>query len=105
MDTKKIIEEVKYRFKHQENKLYLKEKYSNSLVFTNQSGLWTADTNFLSFLSSLKFNSTLETIVIEDNYSKPILVNVDEIYHEAFRVYQQVMNEWLTEYKESENNR
>lgn len=101
MDSLNLIQEVKARFKHQESKIYLEEKYQNSLSFANQGGLWTASIELLTFLRT----STTDTVVILDNYNNPVRVEVAELRDAVEQVYEEVMSQWHTEYTELQKNR
>lgn len=100
MNTEKLIREAKARFKHQEAKIYLQEKYSNRLEFASQGGSWTATPELISFLTCFS-----DHVVLVDNYNNPVKVSVDELLTEAKILYQSVMEEWLAEFKELSNLR
>lgn len=100
MDTQKLITEAKARFKHHENKIYLQEKYGNSLTIVSQGGMWTITPEFLGFLAS-----SPETVILKDNYGNPIRVETKKLYSEAVQIYNTTMEAWLQEYNNLKNLR
>ena len=103
MNTTQLIADAKARFKHQENKIYLKEKYTAKLQFASQGGMWTANQGLISFLTTLANNNT--TAVIQDNFENPILIEIKSLLHEALTRYDETMKEWYIEHKELIKNR
>lgn len=103
MDTKQLVAEMKARFAHNSAKHYLTEKYSSKLLVADQGGLWKADKETILFL----YNSHLiqTEIVLVDTYGNPVKVNSLNLYNKLFEVYNTVMDEWYSEYKELENKR
>lgn len=101
MDTKKLIQEAKARFKHQEAKVYLQEKYQPRLLLTNQGGMWNVTPNFLSVLRT---NPNQEDILM-DSFNKPIKVKIADLLSESENLYRVVMNEWYEEFVELQNHR
>lgn len=101
MDTNALIREARARFQHQESKQYLKEKYLGKLRFTAQGGLWTASVELISFLRT----TTQETIVLLDEYQKPIKVKSRPLLLEAEQIYTDVMSEWYDEYENLKSRR
>jgi hypothetical protein len=100
VDTKTLITQAKARFKHQEAKLYLKEKYSNRLTLVSQNGLWSVTPEFLATL-----RSSPETVVLIDQYDNPVKVDTYELLAVAEELYNTVMNSWLQEWSELEKTR
>jgi hypothetical protein len=92
MNTEQLVNEVRIRFKHQEAKLYLQEKYTSYLIFTLQGGSWTATPELISFLR----NSKPKTILV-DNFKNPIEVDTKLLLEKMENVYDSVMQEWYTE--------
>ncbi len=101
MDTKTLISEAKARFNHNSAKAYLKEKYDAKLLVAEQGGLWKADQQTITFLAT----STNDKIVVMDTFDNPVLVNRYELLNKLQKVYNDVMLEWYTEWKELENKR
>ena len=101
MDTKTLISEAKARFNHNSAKAYLKEKYDAKLLVAEQGGLWKADQQTITFLAT----STNDKIVVMDTFDNPVLVNRYELLNRLQKVYNDVMLEWYTEWKELENKR
>ena len=101
MDTQSLIAEAKARFAHNSSLHYLKEKFSNKLLVADQGGLWKADTHTIAFLNSL----TSEKVVLLDVYEYPVEVNRVELIAKLFSVYETIMNEWYSEWKELESKR
>ena len=71
MDTKTLITEAKARFAHNSAKDYLKEKYNAKLLVAEQGGLWRADQETISFLTSF----LNEEVVLMDTFDNPVKVN------------------------------
>lgn len=100
MNTQKLIQEAKARFKHHENKLYLQEKYKSKLTFTSQGGMWTVTKDFLAFLSSASHN-----VIIQDDFGNPVQVDTQQLLEESWAVYNTAMSEWHQEYTALQNLR
>lgn len=94
MDTKTLILEARARFKHQESKLYLTEKYQSQLTFASQGGMWTITPNLISFLRSSE-----ESIVLIDNFNTPIKVDTKSLLSECEQIYRDVTETWLKEFE------
>lgn len=101
MDTKILIAEAKARFNHNSAKAYLKEKYDAKLLVAEQGGLWKADQQTISFLEA--FNVT--KLVMMDTFDNPVEVNRDDLLDKLTKMYNSVMYEWYTEWKELESKR
>lgn len=101
MDTKTLIAEAKARFIHNSAKHYLAEKYNAKLIVADQGGLWKADQQTITFLSS--FLNT--EIVLIDTFDNPVRVNRQELMDKLCEVYKNVMDEWYDEWKELESKR
>ena len=70
MDTKTLVAEAKARFAHNSAKAYLKEKYEAKLLVAEQGGLWKADQQTITFLSSF----LNKEIVLIDTFDNPVRV-------------------------------
>jgi len=101
MDVKSLLTEAKARFQHNSAKEYLKQKYRDKTLLAEQGGLWRADKETISFLNSF----TCERIIIVDTYNNPVEVNRIELLEKLTTIYQTVMSEYLTEWKELEAKR
>ena len=102
MDTQRLIQESRARFKHNESKLYLTEKYTAQLTFAHGGGLWTATPELIGYLSSLDSD---QSVVILDNYGNPVSVVSSELHTVMSNTYNTVMNEWFLEYSELKRQR
>jgi hypothetical protein len=102
MDTKTLISQAKARFAHNSAKEYLVEKYSSKLLIAEQGGLWRADQETITFLSS---GLTLDEIVLIDTFNNPVKVNRLDLLSKLQQTYVSVMEEWYNEWKELENKR
>ena len=94
MDTENIVEYVKTRFDHFENKKILREKYHAKLLFAFSEGMWKASPELISLLNVYK---TEEQIVLEDEYENPIKINPSELLELVKQHHQEIMNHWLNE--------
>jgi hypothetical protein len=101
MDTTILISEAKARFNHNSAKAYLKDKYDSKLIVADQSGLWKADAQTISFLSAMDDNF----IVLMDTFNNPVEVNRDKLLVLLKETYNKVMLEWHKEWKELESKR
>ena len=101
MDTKTLLAESKARFNHNSAKSYLKEKYSSKLLVAEQSGLWKADTQTISFLNSMDVDS----IVLIDTFNNPVQVDREKLLTVLKDTYNTVMTDWYNEWKELESKR
>jgi hypothetical protein len=101
MDTTTLISEAKARFNHNSAKSYLKDKYDSKLIVADQSGLWKADTQTITFLSVMDDNF----IVLMDTFNNPVQVNRDKLLVLLKETYNKVMLEWHKEWKELESKR
>lgn len=100
-DTVDIISEVKSRFDFTQSKIYLKEKYTNTLLIAQQGGMWNITPEFISTLN----NYPEDNIILIDTYDNPIYVNRHELLKVAINTYSTVMNKWLNEFNELKKNR
>jgi hypothetical protein len=94
MDTEKIVEHIKTRFDHYENKKILQEKYHAKLLFAYSEGMWKATPELISLLNVY---SKETEIVIEDEYNNPIKVVPDELLELTKQHHQEIMNLWYNE--------
>ena len=101
MDTKLLISEAKARFNHNSAKAYLKDKYESKLIVAEQGGLWKADAQTISLLSSFM----LLEIVVMDTFGNPVKVNRVELLEKLQDIYATVMEEWYNEWSELEAKR
>lgn len=101
MDTELLISEAKARFAHNSAKAYLKEKYEAKLIIADQNGLWKADTQTITFLSSFQE----EEIVLIDTFNNLVKVNRILLLQKLKELNQSVMNSWYNEFKELEAKR
>lgn len=101
MDTKTLIAEAKARFAHNSAKEYLKEKYEAKLLVAEQGGLWKADLQTITFLSSF----LNKEVVLIDTFNNPVKVDRQELMDKLSEVYYKVMNDWHDEWKELESKR
>jgi hypothetical protein len=101
MDTTSLISEAKARFNHNSAKAYLKDKYDSKLIIADQGGLWRADQQTISFLSSMSD----DFVIIMDTFDNPVQVNRDELLKVLEDTYNLVMLEWHKEWKELESKR
>lgn len=100
MDTKTLIAETKARFKHQEAKIYVQEKYQGRMVLAAQGGFWSVTPEFLSFLAAAP-----DTVIIVDSFDRPVPVNTAELRQSAWELYNRVTQEWLAEWQQLETAR
>jgi hypothetical protein len=102
MDTKTLIVEAKARFNHNSAKAYLKDKYDSKLIVAEQGGLWRADQETISFLSSMSDDNF---VIIMDTFDNPVQVNREELLKVLKDTYTSVMLNWHKEWKELESKR
>ena len=102
MDTKTLITEAKARFNHNTAKAYLKEKYESKLIVADQGGLWRADKQTISFLSSMNEDNF---VILMDTFDNPVQVNREKLLTLLKDTYNTVMLEWHKEWKELEGKR
>jgi hypothetical protein len=101
MDTNTLLTDIKARFNHNSAKAYLTEKYNAKLIVADQGGLWRADLQTISFLSS----SINMYLVIIDTFGNPVKVGRQELLEVLENTYNNVMNEWFNEWQELESKR
>lgn len=102
MDTKTLIAEAKARFAHNSAKAYLKEKYNAKLLVAEQGGLWRADQQTITFLSSC---NNVEQLVVIDTFDNPVKVDRMSLLRKLEDTYVEVMDTWYNEWKELESKR
>jgi hypothetical protein len=102
MDTKTLISEAKARFNHNSAKAYLKDKYDSKLIVAEQGGLWRADQQTISFLSSMSDNNF---VILMDTFDNPVQVNREELLSVLKDTYNTAMLAWYKEWKELESKR
>jgi hypothetical protein len=96
MDTQQLIKDAKSRFGHQEAKIYLREKYSNQLTFVQQSGCWTASPELIAYLKS-----AAQFSILIDNYDNPVKVDTQLLLTDMEKRYNEVAEQWLTEFNQT----
>jgi hypothetical protein len=101
MDTNELINDLKIRFNHNSAKDYLKNKYESKLIVAEQGGLWKATIEIISFLST----NNQEQIVLMDSFNNPVKVDRILLLNKLTNIYNQVTNEWYTEWSELERQR
>ena len=101
MDIKNLISETKARFNHNLAKSYLKEKYQNKLIFTDQGGLWKATPELIAFAS----NHLSTEIILVDAYENPILLDKAQFLSKMIQVYNDAAQEYLNEWNELKKQR
>jgi len=97
MDTANLVNQVRARFKFQEAKLYLQEKYKNKLLAFSQGGVWTITPALIAFLRTAPENT-----ILLDTYDVPIRIITAKLLEEVELVYNQVMDEWIKEWEQLE---
>ena len=102
MDTKTLLADAKARFNHNSAKAYLAEKYNAKLIVAEQHGLWKADAQTISMLSSLSDN---ESVILIDTFNNPVKVNRIELLDKLKAVYNTTMEQWHIEWQGSESKR
>lgn len=102
MDTKSLITEAKARFNHNSAKAYLKDKYDSKLIVAAQDGLWRADQQTISFLSTMVDDNY---VIMIDTFNNPVQVNRNELLEVLKNTYNTVMLDWYKEWKELEGKR
>ena len=102
MDTMTLIAEAKARFSHNSAKAYLKDKYDSKLIIAEQGGLWRADQQTISFLSSMNEDNF---VILMDTFDNPVEVNREKLLTVLKDTYNTVMLEWHKEWKELEGKR
>lgn len=87
----KLVDEVRLATDYQINRQILREKIQTDLHFTYAGGLFKASPELIVFVETWPENS----LVIEDTYGNPIMVEDRKIFcTQARQHYQQVMNRW-----------
>ena len=102
MDTKTLIAEAKARFSHNSAKAHLKDKYDSKLIIADQGGLWRADKQTISFLSSMNEDNF---VILMDTFDNPVQVDREKLLTVLKDTYNTVMIEWHKEWKELEGKR
>ena len=102
MDTQTLIAEAKARFSHNSANAYLKDKYDSKLIIADQGGLWRADKQTISFLSSMNEDNF---VILMDTFDNPVQVNREKLLTVLKDTYNTVMLEWHKEWKELEGKR
>jgi hypothetical protein len=103
MNTENLIKQARARFKHQESRVYLQEKWNSRLTLSSQGGFWNITPQFLSFLGSTP--SQQAELVLLDTYDRPIKINVEQLRTESWNHYNTVMIQWHDEFMQLEQNR
>ena len=101
MDTQTLITDAKARFNHNQAKQYLKDKYQSKLTFADQGGLWKATPELIVFLDS----ANSEELLLLDSYENPIKVDRKKLFDKVRDTYNDVMEQWHTEWSVLEKKR
>jgi 4-alpha-glucanotransferase len=96
MSTKILVDNIRYRFDHNESKLYLKEKYTNKLSIAHAGGMWQITPTLLAFLAHPTNDTPYEYMV--DMYNNPIKVDRQELLEIATTTYNNTLSQWHEEY-------
>lgn len=83
-------------------KTNLKQKFQDSLLFSYNGGMWSADRETVAFLSAF---ANIEHLIVEDIYGVPRPVNPSELLNECVQRYQYAANAWAVEYQKFANTR
>tara|TARA_R110000868_G_scaffold8320_8_gene43532 strand:- start:1531 stop:1872 length:342 start_codon:yes stop_codon:yes gene_type:complete len=113
MDTQTLLTESKARFGQHSARAYLKDKYDSKLIVADQGGLWKADRETISFLSTRIAEAVQSEVgmhvdqycVCIDTFGNPVKVNQLQLLDKLKKVYRGVMEEWHTEWAALENKR
>ena len=84
-----------WRFKHQVAKKNIKQQIQSRLNITYNNGYFTVTKELICFLSCWDE----ETLVLEDDYETPVLVNRQELLKLSKQRYCELMNEWNEEWQ------
>lgn len=101
MDITQLLADTKIRYAHLAAKEYLRDKYNSKLVVALQGGLWTAKPELISFLAA----TTTETVILVDNFDNVVKVNRVDLLVKLRDVYEVTMQQWHSEWTESETKR
>lgn len=101
MDIGNLIASARSRFNHNSAKKYLKEKYENKLIIAEQGGLWKITPELIAVL--VIYPS--KTLILNDMYDNPILINKNAFLSKASSLYDSVMTEYKAEWDELKNKR
>lgn len=101
MDPNEIEKNVRARFDHRLKKLILKEKYQAKLTFAYNGGMFKTSPEMMAFLNL--YGDT--TIVVSDIYENPIEISAAELCNMMKIRWQEQMNFWLIEHRETQNKR
>jgi len=101
MDTKSLIADTKARFSHNAAKAYLKDKYKSKFIVASQGGLWVANLETITFLSTFKD----DFLILIDTFDNPVKVDRMELRNKLGSTYESVMNDWYKEWQELEKKR
>jgi hypothetical protein len=101
MDTDQLLTHARSRFEHAAAKRVLAEKYQARMLFAMHGGMWRAGPELLGLLQACK----QDNLVILDEYSTPVRVNVAELQERAQQHWQEQMNAWLVEYQQVQQQR
>jgi hypothetical protein len=101
MNTENLTQTIKERFDYESAKQVLKEKYEAKMLFAGDGGMWNANPELITLLSTF----SNETIVLVDTYGNPCEVNRENLLHNAKERFQEQMNAWLHEFNEVSKQR
>lgn len=101
MDTNNLIAHARARFEHEAAKRVLREKYQSKMIFAHAGGMWHAGPELQTVLLTCPGTKA----VILDLYENPVEVDTRELYALSQQRWQEQMNAWLIEHKQTQQQR
>lgn len=95
-NSDELFEHARSRFDHESARRLLREKYQAKMFFAHAGGMWQAGPELLTLLSAV---APTESVVLEDLYQNPVLVNTAELTALARERWQEQMNAWHLEFE------
>jgi hypothetical protein len=101
MDTNQLVAHARARFEHEAARRVLREKYQAKLIFGWNGGMFESSPAMITFLSLYGD----QRVVVKDLYDNPIEVHAQQLCELMKCRHQELMNAWLIEYEQLNQQR
>ena len=99
------LEASNYRITMQHQKEISKLKLQNNLVYSTNGGIFVANRELISFVSTLISHKKSDAIILDSNDNPIKIDNLEEFLEELIGLYYESMNDHLVEYDKIKTSR
>lgn len=102
---KEALDFSQFRTTLQIQKANLKNKAENQMTVSHKGGLFRADQNLISYVSSLISTDIKQYVILDQNEIPVMIDNLLEFRESLIGANKQAMNEWYSEYSKLKTSR